>query len=170
MLDEAAGPGRRHYSKGGYLHDLTDDVITTALRHGARMPSPMSQIHLYQMGGAVGRVAADATAFSGRNAGYTYNLVATWPEAAQDRTNVDALRALAADMAPLALNGGYVNFVATAGDPDAVRELYGDRIYERLVQLKRAYDPDNLFHVNQNVRPDRAARAAAPGWPHAVHG
>ena len=73
MLDEGAPPGLRNYFRGGYTQDLDDEVIAVVLDHGARLPSPMSQIHFHQMGGAVGRAAPDATAFGARAAGYTYN-------------------------------------------------------------------------------------------------
>ena len=91
MLDGAAPAGLRNYYRGGYLAELTDDVIAVALRHGAGSPSPMSQIHFHQMGGAVGRTGG-SSAFSGRDAGYTYNLVSTWPDAADDILHIGANR------------------------------------------------------------------------------
>ena len=149
MLDGAAPAGLRNYYRGGYLAELTDDVIALALRHGARLPSPMSQIHFHQMGGAVGRTGG-SSAFSGRDAGYTYNLVSTWPDPADDILHISANQALAADLAPHAMGRTYVNF---EGEPGAARAAYGDAIYDRLARLKRQYDPANVFCRNQNVRP-----------------
>ena len=127
-------------------------TIGAALDHGARLPSPMSQIHFHQMGGAVGRAGIETSAFSGRAAGYTYNLISTWADPAQDATHIDANRALAAALAPHSMGGTYVNFV-TETDAGRVRAAYGDEIYDRLARLKRQYDPANLFRRNQNVRP-----------------
>src|SRR5262249_47160075 len=103
MLDAGAPAGLRNYFRGGYLSELTDDVIDVVLEQGATMPSPMSAIHLHQMGGAVGRVGVDATAFSGRAAAYTYNLVSTWSDAAEDTIHMAANQRLAAALAPLSL-------------------------------------------------------------------
>ncbi len=154
MLDGGAPPGLRYYFRGGYAADLDDDLIDAALSHGARMPSPMSQIHFHQMGGAVGRVAPDATAFSGRTAGYTYNLISSWTDASQDALHMAANKELAEAMQPLAAGGSYVNFLTDSGE-DRVRGAYGYQIYDRLARLKRQYDPANWFSRNQNVRPAR---------------
>jgi FAD/FMN-containing dehydrogenase len=154
MLDGGAPHGLRNYFRGGYIADLDDEVIDVALEHGARMPSPMSQIHFHQMGGAVGRLAPDATAFSGRTAGYTYNLVSTWTEPGEDALHIAANRELAAAMAPLSVGGAYVNFLSDAGG-GRVRAAYGGALYDRLARLKREYDPANLFSRNQNVQPAR---------------
>jgi FAD/FMN-containing dehydrogenase len=152
MLDAGAPPGLRSYFRGGYVSDLDDDVIDVALDHGARMPSPMSAIHLHQMGGAVSRVAADATAFSGRNAGYTYNVVSIWVDPTEDGMHIAANRAFSEALAPLSDSGSYVNFLPDE-EGDRIRTAYGAEIYGRLARLKREYDSGNLFNRNQNVRP-----------------
>jgi FAD/FMN-containing dehydrogenase len=154
MLDGGAVHGLRNYFRGGYIADLDDEVIDVALEHGARMSSPMSQIHFHQMGGAVGRIAPDATAFSGRDAGYTYNLISTWTDPGEDVQHIAANRELAAAMAPLSAGGAYVNFLGDSG-ADRVQAAYGGALYERLARLKREYDPANLFNRNQNIRPAR---------------
>ncbi len=154
MLDGGSAKGFRNYFRGGFVADLDDRVIDVALEHGARMPSPMSQIHFHQMGGAVGRVPSDATAFSGRHAGYTYNVVSTWIEPAEDTQHTAANRNLASALAAVSVGGAYVNFAGDT-DVDRVRSLYGDEIYDRLARLKREYDPSNLFSRNQNIRPAR---------------
>ena len=154
MLDGGAPYGLRNYFRGGYLGDLSDEVIAVALEHGARLPSPMSQIHFHQMGGATSRAGLDTSSFSGRAAGYTYNLVGTWTEPAVDDEQIAAVRDAAAALSPLSLTSTYVNFVTDAEfDQDRVRAAYGDEIYDRLARLKRQYDPTNLFRRNQNVRP-----------------
>ena len=157
MLDAGAPPGLRNYFRGGYLSELTDDVIDVVLEQGAAMPSPMSQIHLHQMGGAVGRVGVGGTAFSGRASAYTYNLVSTWIDVAEDATHIAANQRLAAALAPMSQSSTYVNFLTDAGgDSDApVRAAYSDDVYDRLARLKREFDPANLFRSNHNVRPAR---------------
>jgi FAD/FMN-containing dehydrogenase len=157
MLDAGAPAGLRNYFRGGYLSELSDDVIDVVLERGATMLSPMSAVHLHQMGGAVGRVGVDATAFSGRASSYTYNLVSTWTDAAEDAAHIAANRRLSEALAPMSLPSTYVNFLTDApGDTDSpVRAAYGDDVYDRLARLKREFDPTNLFRANHNVRPAR---------------
>ena len=150
MLDGGSPHGQRNYFKGGFVADLSNEVITAALEHSARMTSPLSQIHFHQMGGAVGRVGSTMSSFSGRAAGYTYNLIGTWIDPSEDARHIAAVRAAAATLAPFSLGAGYVNFDA---DPGRARSAYGDQIYDRLARLKREYDPANLFGRNQNVKP-----------------
>jgi hypothetical protein len=103
------------------------------------------------------RVRPADTAFSGRAAAYTYNLISTWTEPAEDGQHIGANRELAAQLAPLSQEGGYVNFLTdAAGDSNAeVKAAYGDALYQRLARLKREYDPGNLFRANHNIRPAR---------------
>ena len=157
MLDAAAPAGVRNYFCGGYAPELSGEMIDVVLGHGARMPSPMSAIHLYHMGSAVARVGPAGTAFSGRTAAYTYNLISTWTDPAQDGLHIGANRDMAADLAPHSQDGSYVNFLTdTAGDStDTVQAAYGDALYGRLARLKREFDPGNLFRANHNIRPAR---------------
>src|SRR5438477_12838815 len=102
----------------------------------------------------VGRVGVGATAFSGRASAYTYNLVSTWTDLAEDATHTAANQRLAAALAPMSQPSTYVNFLTDAtGDSDtAVRAAYGDAVYDRLTRLKREFDPTNLFRSHHNVR------------------
>lgn len=115
------------------------------------MPSPMSQIHLHQMGGAVARVAADATAFDGRTAGYTFNLISTWADPGEDDEHLAANRSLSADMAAHSMPLSYANFHS---DPEGGADAIFQRsTRERLARLKEQWDPDNVFRRNHNVAP-----------------
>ena len=105
MLDAGAPYGLRNYFRGGYTADLSDEVIAAALEHGAAMPSPMSQIHFHHMGGAVRRALPRRGVLSGRERRFTYNLIWTWLDPAEDGTHVEANRLLATALAPLALPG-----------------------------------------------------------------
>jgi hypothetical protein len=159
MLDNGAPAGQRNYMRGGFVDDLSDEVIDVALNHAVRMRSPKSQIHFHQMGGAVAREPAGGSTFSGRDAGYTYNLLSIWTEEAEDDMHINANRAAATALAPFATDGAYVNFQtdhATGGSgDDRVRFMYGTDLYDRLARLKREYDPTNLFRINQNIHPAR---------------
>ena len=150
MLDAGAPFGLRNYFRTGFLNGLDDAVIDVLIEHGAALPSPLSQIHLHQMGGAVAR---GESAFANRTAPFTYNLISTWIEAGEDDANVSANRAAATALAPLSAGRAYVNFLAGT-DTDAVRSAYGPDIYARLAQVKREFDPSNQFRVNQNVLPE----------------
>ncbi|MDT4923139.1 MAG: hypothetical protein QOG01_852 [Pseudonocardiales bacterium] len=104
------------------------------------------------LAGAVGRVGTAMSSFSGRAAGYTYNLIGTWTDPAEDATHIAAVRDASAALAPLSLANAYVNFEAET-DADRARAAYRPEIYDRLARLKRQYDPTNLFSRNQNVKP-----------------
>ena len=106
------------------------------------------------MGGAVGRVPEDASAFSGRAAGFTFNLISTWSDPGEDSRHVSANSALYAGLLPLTMARTYVNF-SPETPTERVRTTYGNGIYDRVARLKREYDPTNLFRRNQNVPPAR---------------
>jgi hypothetical protein len=152
LLDEGAPPGRRSYTRSGYTADLGDGMIDAMLEHGAKMPSPFSQIHVHQMGGAVARVGEDDTAFSNRRAAYAYNVNSMWVDPSEDALHESANRELATALAPFATGGVYVNFLGNEGGA-RIRAAYGDAKFERLARLKRAFDPQNLFRLNQNIPP-----------------
>ncbi len=108
---------------------------------------------IWAFGGAIGRVPDDATAFAGRTAPYWIGAEATWDDAAEDDAYRDWARAGIALIEPYSVTGRYVNDVSEFDDNAMVRSVYGEAKYERLVALKRAWDPDNVFHLNQNIRP-----------------
>ncbi len=152
MLDEGAPPGIRSYTRSGYLADLSDGLIDAALEHGAAMPSPFSQLHLHHMGGALARVGEDDTAFGNRRAAYAYNVNSMWTDPSEDDLHETTNREFAAALAPFSTGGVYVNFLGNEGEA-RVRAAYGNEKYERLARLKRRFDPQNLFRLNQNIPP-----------------
>ena len=127
-------------------------MIEIVVEHGRRITSPISSVALWQMGGAVARVAEGETAFNGRSAGFTFNINGN----SQTADGFDEERAWARDywtaLGPHHTSV-YVNFLMEEGE-DRVRQAYGDVRYDRLKALKRAYDPTNFFRRNQNIRPD----------------
>ncbi|MHB8693207.1 MAG: BBE domain-containing protein, partial [Solirubrobacteraceae bacterium] len=152
MFDADYPPGDRYYFKGGFLDRCSDELIDLALDHMRRRPSQRSEFDLHHMGGAVERVPDQATAFPGRSAPFNYNVIAIWSDPAEDEPNRAWARAFAADLDDLAGAGTYLNFL-TDVEADAPQRAYGDQRYSQLVALKRRYDPDNLFRLNQNIQP-----------------
>jgi FAD/FMN-containing dehydrogenase len=152
MLDASAPAGSLNYWKASYLDALSDAAIDTLAEHGARMGAPLCQLHVHHMGGAVARVAPQATAYAHRRAAYAVNVIGMWTELAETDRHMAWARAAADALAPHATGGVYVNFLGDEGE-ERVRAAYGRETYDRLAQVKGQYDPDNVFHLNQNVRP-----------------
>jgi FAD/FMN-containing dehydrogenase len=151
MFDPSAPAGLRNYWKSAYVDELGDEAIEVLVRAAGKACTPFSQIHLHQMGGAVARVAADAMAFANRTAAFAANIVAQWERPQDDAENIAWAREHFARLEPLA-RGAYVNFLGEEGDA-RVRAAYGERTYQRLASLKRRYDPENVFRLNQNIAP-----------------
>jgi FAD/FMN-containing dehydrogenase len=111
---------------------------------------------IHHLGGAFGRVAEDATPFPNRAAGYWLNIYGFWDDPADDDARIAFVRALAADMAPFAAGGQYVNFAAQERGTDPLvlaREAYGPHKLQRLREVKHQYDPSNVFRFNHNIPP-----------------
>jgi FAD/FMN-containing dehydrogenase len=157
MLDGTAPRGFHHYYKGDYLHALDDRVIAAILEAFARVPNPFCMVHLARMGGAVGRVAEGATAFSGRDASYLVWTFGTAPPTGGMEATRAWVRDLAAALAPSATGGVYVNVIDRDEGRERVRAAYGAAKYARLAALKAAYDPENVFRLNQNIAPAAGA-------------
>ncbi|CUR55940.1 Oxidoreductase, FAD-dependent [metagenome] len=143
--------GVRSYWKGNYVTELTDAAIEAHLAHGPLVPSPSATMHLYPINGAAGRVGADETAFAYRHATFATVIVSAWDDPELDAERIGWVRGYSDATAPHSEPGGYVNFMAE-DDQGRVAETYGGN-YQRLVEVKRRYDPDNLFHHNQNIKP-----------------
>ena len=144
-------PGLQHYWKTAYAGELTDEAIAVHMEYGPRVPAVNCAVHLYPIDGAVQDVPADATAFGHRDASFAPVIAGMWPDPADNERNIQWVRDYYAAIAPHSKAGGYINF-ASPDDQDKVADNYGAN-YRRLVEVKRRYDPDNLFHLNQNIRP-----------------
>jgi FAD/FMN-containing dehydrogenase len=155
--DWQAGPdagfprGRQHYWKAGWLRDLTEAALDTLLHHLRAMPSAFSGIGLQHMCGAAARVAPEATAFAHRVEQYDMLILSQWDDPAESERNIAWTRALFDAMRPHLADAVYVNNLGDEGQ-DRVRAAYGVN-HPRLVEVKRAYDPDNVFRLNQNITP-----------------
>lgn len=151
MADEEFPHGRRYYTKSGYFRQLDDSSIEHMVSALENIPSPLTQIELAYLGGAAGRVGAGETAFGDRSSPFVVNLLGNWAEEAEDAGNVSWVRNLFQVLRPAMTPGVYVNFMSGDED-DRVPEAYRER-WERLVAIKSQYDPENLFRLNQNIRP-----------------
>ncbi len=152
MFDAGVPRGSRNYWRSGYVDALTDDAIDAIISHTDKIPAPLGQVHVHQLGGAMSRVPAGATAFGNRDAGFLMNYIGLWLDPAEDVANTAWVRAASDAMAPYGTGARYVNFLADEGDA-GVRSAYEADTFKRLQNLKATYDPTNFFHLNQNIQP-----------------
>ena len=150
-FDALVPPGLQHYWKANFVKELTDEAIAAHLEHGPKVPVVNSTVHIYPINGACHRVGPEDTAFAYRDATFATVIAGMWPDPARNESNIAWVRDFYDATAPHSEEGGYVNFMAD-DDQDRVRVNYRQN-YDRLVDVKRQYDPDNLFHLNQNITP-----------------
>lgn len=155
MLDEDYPDGLRYYWKSVYLTEITDEVIDLVLRYNDSAPSLLSTVDIWHLGGAIGEVPREATAFWHRDKPYMVTFEANWEDSTEDEPNhgwaregIEATQGLSVAM------GGYGNFPGLNEDP--VKSLFGGN-YDRVVEVKSRYDPENLFRANVNVPPRPSA-------------
>jgi FAD/FMN-containing dehydrogenase len=151
VTDDLFAHGLRTYIKAGFAADLPDALIGVLLDRAALLESPISQVELLALGGAISQVSPEATAFPFRNARWLINIPATWRDAADDEREIGWARATYAAIRPHLSEGSYVNFMGDDED-DTAAAAYG-RTIERLQQVKAIYDPENTFRLNQNIKP-----------------
>jgi FAD/FMN-containing dehydrogenase len=150
LLDPLWPKGIHAYFKGTNLARLDDELIDRLCKVQHAAPGPQCELHVHQMGGAVGRVAESATAFPERSMPFVLNAVTGWHEADQGDAHTEWARQAIAAGADASTGRAYVNFL---GDGDAARSAYGEETYTRLASLKQVYDPTNVFRLNQNIKP-----------------
>ena len=156
LVDAATPRGLQYYVKSEWLADLPDVVIDGLVEHHATRTTPLHQSLVHPMGGAVARVPRDATAFAYRDAAYVFTVAGAWtspeeprdPHVAWARSTWEATR-------PGSMGGAYVNHLDADEGQARVRDAYGPAIYERLVDVKTAWDPENVFRLNHNIQPRR---------------
>jgi FAD/FMN-containing dehydrogenase len=152
LADEPMEWGHRFYMKSAFLPTLPDELVALGVDHLHRVPADASaDFSVWSCGGAMASVPEEAAAFTGRGAGVWLAVEALWDDPALDETCREWVRSAAATVVPYAMPGRYVNDVADEREDG--RAIYGEAKYERLVALKREWDPDNVFRLNQNVRP-----------------
>jgi FAD/FMN-containing dehydrogenase len=151
MFDPLLPAGLQWYWKGDFIKELPDAAIDAHLEYAASFPSPQSLMHLYPIDGAVNRVGRNDTAWNARDATWSMVIAAIDPDPAKAGALTTWAKAYWEAVHPYAMRGAYVNFMMEEGQ-ERIKATYGDN-YERLVAVKRRYDPANLFRVNQNIQP-----------------
>jgi FAD/FMN-containing dehydrogenase len=152
MLDASYPKGALNYWKSSFLAELSDDAIDTMIESFARCPTPMGQMLLEHFHGAATRVPVSDTAFPHRAGGYNFIVISQWIERANTDRCIAWARQSYAQMKPFLASGRYVNYLGDDETGDPVVMAYGPN-YRRLQELKSKYDPNNFFHMNQNIRP-----------------
>ncbi len=155
MFDPSFQHGWWYYMRACDVAELTDEVIDITVEHSLRINSPLTAFPIWQLGGAVARVDEDETAFGGRGAGHTFNITACTRTAEGFDEEREWVRNFWSALEPYHTSV-YVNFLMEEGE-ERIRQAYGAKKYDRLMALKGRYDPDNLFRLNQNIRPAATA-------------
>lgn len=156
MFDSGVPSGNHYYWKSEYLSSISDEAIDTMITFCERLSSPLTMVLLFQLGGAISRVAVDATAAAHRDAGYVLNIATNWTDVENSPGHIAWTRDFWSAMQPYAAGGVYVNFLSQDEGEARVRAAYGAN-YARLVALKNKYDPANVFSLNQNIKPTVSA-------------
>jgi FAD/FMN-containing dehydrogenase len=156
MMDGGNPFGIREYFKIDWLHSLPDEAIDAIVEHAEDMPAPFAQVILAPMGGAVGRSDPGARALNVPDAQWAYFCLTMWMDPAENDRNIAWTRKFAEVMQPFGIGTAAFPHFIEAGESECnsrLRRSYGDDNYARLVEVKRKWDPDNLFRLNQNIAP-----------------
>jgi FAD/FMN-containing dehydrogenase len=153
MIEGGAPFGLHRYWKSGYFTELSDDFLERVIAHARAGTSPLSVVILFHMHGEAARVPSDATAFSSRQNQWDFDIIAQWVDPASANEHIAWTRSFWQAVAPFS-DGVYVNHLGTDDGAARVRNAYGPN-YERLVEIKRRYDPTNFFRHNHNIDPTR---------------
>ncbi|GAB3200202.1 FAD-binding oxidoreductase [Pontibacter aydingkolensis] len=154
MFDALYPAGQQWYWKADFVEKLSDEAIDLHIAHGRNLPSMGSSMHLYPINGAVHDVKSDATAWSYRDANWAEVIVGVDADPANRQKITDWTREYYDALHPYCSEGAYINFMMEEGD-ERIRATYRGN-YDKLAKIKRKYDPDNLFRVNQNIKPAMA--------------
>ncbi|WP_440453941.1 FAD-binding oxidoreductase [Psychrobacter sp. ASPA161_9] len=152
-FDATGNAGARNYWKAHYLPELSDDSIDVLCKQATTMTSKESVIGMLSLGGAVARQSADSTPYPHRDANWVLNIQSRWREAEEDEHHISWTREAFDAVTSFSTGGVYVNFLSGDEGVDRVRAAYGDSTFERLTALKNEWDPDNVLHMNQNIKP-----------------
>ncbi len=157
FLDAGQPSGRHYYWKSDYFNEFSDELADALMEHCAKFTSPMSSTLIMHLGGAARRVPADATAMAHRDAEHIIAIQASWESAEESGRHIGWARDFFNDVQPHSSGGTYVNFLNADDGDDRTRQAYAPHIYDRLVDVKNRYDPENHFRMNKNIRPSVTA-------------
>jgi FAD/FMN-containing dehydrogenase len=152
LLDATQPKGRRYYWKSEYTPDLNSSFLDKALPHARAATSIHSAVLLFPIGDAVAKLPDDHSAVGNRDARWVFNVAAAWEKPEEDATHVEWARAAWRDLRAFSTGGVYVNFLTEEESDDRIQSAYRTSL-TRLVEIKRRWDPDNLFRMNKNIRP-----------------
>ena len=155
LLDPPNPPGLLNYWKAELVQELSDELIDATVAHEERMGRSHSVLLLQPLGGQIARIPDDASAITARHAAWTAHCIGEWETPEETEAELAWVRAWADVIAPFRMAGVPMTFSADTGD-ERVRATYGEEKYARLVALKDKYDPENLFRLNQNIKPSSA--------------
>ena len=164
-LDDDSPGGAQNYWKSAYVQDLSPALVDQLIQRIDQIPGPMSGVAITQMEGAIQRVPEEATAFGHRDARFTWDISMAWLNPADNERNIAWARQFYAAVEPFT-RGAYVNFLGAEGQQRVI-DAYGRAKYQRLAELKRKWDPDNVFRSNQNIKP-RSGRVTSAGTRRAL--
>ncbi len=153
MTDQSHPWGIRHYAKVAYLRDLNDEAVDVIVAQANRVRSPFSQMQLSPLGGAVARMDKSAMALNMPPASWACFVFASWWDPRGEEEHIEWARRVADVVRPWAVDAAPPNFIGVDEAVERLRHFYGSEKYARLVALKDAYDPDNVFALNQNIKP-----------------
>jgi FAD/FMN-containing dehydrogenase len=154
MFDALYPPGLQWYWRADFVNELSDEAIAQHIPFGEALPSMHSTMHLYPINGAAGRVGKNETAWNYRDATWAQVMVGVDPNPANNEKTISWTKSYYDSLHPYSAGGAYVNFLMADEGEERVKATYGDN-YERLVGIKNKYDSDNLFRVNQNIKPTK---------------
>jgi UDP-N-acetylenolpyruvoylglucosamine reductase len=150
-FDELLPRGLQAYWKASFARELSDGAAQVHAEYGSKVPSIQAAVHLYPIDGAVQRIGPDETAFAYRDVGFSPVIAGMWESPADNEANIAWVRAYYEALRPFSVEGGYINFM-DADDQSRIQDNYRGN-YARLAHVKAMYDPENVFHVNQNIKP-----------------
>ena len=153
MLDAGQPKGSCYYWKSEYTKALSSDLSSKLVEQTLNISSPASIIGAFQLGGAINDVAEDDTAYSFRDAEFALNINTQWPQGTESVNHLSWARETQKAAKPYSMGSGYINFASEDETQERVIATYGNEKYKKLVSLKRKYDPDNFFRMNQNIKP-----------------
>jgi hypothetical protein len=158
MFDGLYPAGLEWYWKADFVKDLNKEAIAIHAKYGSEMPTPLSSMHMYPINGAASRVSKNATAWNYRDANYAVVFVGVSADPAKRNSITNWAKDYCNALSPYSAGGAYVNFMMDEGE-ERVKATYGDN-FQKLATIKLKYDPENLFRVNQNIKPQVVETAA----------
>lgn len=159
MFDALYPPGLQWYWKADFVKDLNEVSVDLHAKYGSELPTPLSTMHIYPVNGAASRIGKKDTAWNYRDANYGVVIVGISEDAAGKDKAISWAKDYWSALHPYSCGGAYVNMMMEEEGEERVKASYGEN-YERLAAIKAKYDPDNLFRVNQNIKPQMKKAAA----------